>query len=83
MLNQYGFEGPQWELAKRRNSGSGLAFCHSVTRPHPFNFENAAAIAPPVGAEAGAPAKGVSFGITFDVIDCCKNFQESHQERRG
>jgi hypothetical protein len=34
--------------------GSGLAFCHAENRPYPFNLKNAAAIAPPIGAEAGA-----------------------------
>ena len=32
----------------------GLAFCHSETRSHRFNFENAAAMAPPTGAAADA-----------------------------
>ena len=41
-----------------RTSGSGLAFCHSENRPHPLSFANAAAMAPPVGAEAG-----VRFGL--------------------
>jgi len=43
--------------------GAGLALCYSASRPHPFNFENAAAIAPPVGAEAGA-----RFGFPASIL---------------
>ena len=44
--------------------GAGLVLCHSASRPHPFNFENAAAMAPPIGAEADA-----RFGFPASILD--------------